>query len=224
MKVAGEYTFDAPQQMVWDAVQDPDVLGQILPGGEGINEIGENEYEGQLKIKVGPVNGKFKGNIKLLNLDPPNGYDIEVDGKGAPGFVKATGNLKLMPNEDPNKTDIEYSGDAKIGGRIASVGQRLIDTSAKTIIRQSLELLNEYLKAKMAAQQVAKETAVSAGSTEEEAEAAAAQAEVTEFKAPSQAKLASDFAKDVAGELIPRAVLYGVIALVVIIILLLIFL
>ena len=66
---------------------------RILPGGEGIAEIGENEFEGQLKIKVGPVQGKFLGNIKLENIKPPNSYDIIVDGKGAPGFVKATGGL-----------------------------------------------------------------------------------------------------------------------------------
>ena len=216
MKLAGEYTFDAPQQMVWDAVRDPDVLGQILPGGDGIGEVGENEYEGNLKIKVGPVNGKFKGNIKLLNIDEPNGYDIEVDGKGAPGFVKATGNLKLHPDGD--KTNIVYSGDAKVGGRIASVGQRLLDTSAKAIVRQSLDLLNEYLKAKVAAQAAVQATAEAAGASDEEVAEAVAEAEV-EFEAPSQAKLASDLAKDVAGDLIPRPVLYGIIAVVVLAIL-----
>lgn len=222
MKLDGSYTFDAPQQMVWDAIRDPDVLGQILPGGEGIEETGENEYEGNLKIKVGPVNGKFKGNIKLHNINPPESYDIDVDGKGAPGFVKANGSIQLTGKGD--KTDIDYSGEAKVGGRIASVGQRLLDTSAKAIVRQSLDLLNEYLKAKVATQTEAKQTAVASGSSEEEADEVAAQAEVTNFQAPSQAKLASDLARDVASEVVPRPVLYGVIALVVIIVLLLIFL
>ena len=216
MKIDGEYTFDAPHQMVWDAVRDPDVLGQILPGGDGITEIGENEYEGTLKIKVGPVNGKFKGNIKLLNINEPDSYDIEVDGKGAPGFVKATGNLQLTGNGA--KTDVVYSGDAKVGGRIASVGQRLIDTSAKAIVCQSLDLLNEYLKAKVAAQAVVQETVEASGATEEEVAEAVAEAEV-EFEAPSQAKLAADLAKDVAGDFIPRPVLYGIIGVVILAIL-----
>ncbi|MEM7331595.1 MAG: carbon monoxide dehydrogenase subunit G [Chloroflexota bacterium] len=217
MKLAGEYTFDAPQQMVWDAVRDPDVLGQILPGGEGISEIGDNEYEGNLKMKVGPVNGKFKGKIKLLNINAPDSYDIEVDGKGAPGFVKATGNLQLTA-DGADKTNITYSGDAKVGGRIASVGQRLLDTSAKAIVRQSLDLLNEYLKAKVEAQATVQATAEAAGATEAEVAEAVAEAEV-EFEAPSQAKLAADLAKDVAGEVVPRPVLYGIIALVVLAIL-----
>ena len=197
MKIAGEYIFDAPKQMVWDALRDPDVLGQIMPGGNGIEEVGENEYEGNLIIKVGPVNGKFKGKIKLLNIMAPDSYDIEVDGKGGPGFVRATGHLKLI--ENGAKTNIEYDGDAKVGGRIASVGQRLLDTSAKAIVRQSLDLLNEYLKVKMAAQAVSE----TGGDTAVEADDAIVQTEAPKFVPPSQAKLATALAKDVAGELIP---------------------
>ncbi len=144
MELAGEYTFDGPQDIVWDAVRDPDVLGSILPGGEGIAEIAPNEYEGKLKIKVGPVQGKFKGNIKLLNIAEPDSYDIEVDGKGAPGFVKANGSLLLKGNGDT--TAMTYSGKARVGGRIASVGQRLLEASAKAIVNQSLVALNEYVK------------------------------------------------------------------------------
>lgn len=222
MRIEGDYIFDAPQQMVWDAVRDPDVLGQILPGGEGIHEVGENEYEGNLNMKVGPVNGKFKGNIKLLNINPPDSYDIEVDGKGAPGFVKATGNLKLEGQGE--QTKIEYAGDAKVGGRIASVGQRLLDTSAKAIVRQSLELLNEYLKAQVAAQSV-----VNAASTSEEEQAAGSQtaaAEVPKYQPPSQTKLAANLAKDVAGEIIPpqyRPLIIGAVVLLIIILLIVIF-
>ena len=144
MDLAGEYTFDAPQDLVWEAVQDPDVLGSVMPGGEGVKEIGENEYETKLKIKVGPVQGRFKGKIKLSNIVAPESYDIAVDGKGAPGFVKATGSLKL--SEQGDKTLCTYTGKARVGGRIASVGQRLLDASSKAIVNQSLEALNEYLK------------------------------------------------------------------------------
>ena len=144
MDLAGEYTFDAPQDLVWQAVRDPDVLGSVMPGGEGVVEIGENEYETKLKIKVGPVQGKFKGKIKLSNIEAPNSYDIAVDGKGAPGFVKATGNLHLTAQGE--QTLCTYSGKARVGGRIASVGQRLLDASAKAIVNQSLDALNAYLK------------------------------------------------------------------------------
>lgn len=200
MELAGEYTFDAPQRLVWEAVQDPDVLGSIMPGGEGVTETGENEYETKLKIKVGPVQGKFSGNIKLSNIDPPNSYDIEVDGKGAPGFVKANGSLQLDGQGD--KTHMTYSGNAKVGGRIASVGQRLLDASAKSIIKQSLEALNAYLLVQVAKEEVA-QAAATGGASEEEVAEAIAEVKAPEYVPPSQTKLAANVAKDVADDLIP---------------------
>lgn len=101
MELSGEYTFDAPQPLVWQALQDPQVLGSVMPGGEGFAQVGENEFAGALKIKVGPVNGDFKGQIKLSNVLPPESYTIDVDGKGAPGFVKATGNLTKKWRRNP---------------------------------------------------------------------------------------------------------------------------
>jgi carbon monoxide dehydrogenase subunit G len=148
MKIEGDYVFDAPRQRVWDALQDPTVLAAILPGCDKLEKIGDESYEGALKIKVGPVQGKFKGNIKLENIVAPESYDMLVDGKGAPGFVKATGNLLL--SGDNGKTNMVYSGEAQVGGRIANVGQRLLDSSAKAIINQSLTALNAYLTAQTA--------------------------------------------------------------------------
>lgn len=220
MIVEGEYTFDAPQDLVWQALQDPDVLSNAMPGGEGFTEVGENEYEGNLNVKVGPVQGKFKGNIKLMDIVAPESYTIAVDGKGAPGFVKATGSLKLTPDGD--KTHIVYTGDAQVGGRIASVGQRLLDTSAKSIIRQSLDGLNEYLKVQVAA----RAAATAAGVSEEEIAEAVAQAEVPAYTPPSQTSVAMNVAKDVAGDLVPpryRPALIGLVVVVVLVILYLIF-
>jgi carbon monoxide dehydrogenase subunit G len=185
MDVSGEYTFDAPQDLVWQALRDPDVLASIMPGGEDFTEVGENEYEGALNMKVGPVQGKFKGNIKLTDIVEPDSYSITVDGKGAPGFVKATGHLKLTNQGE--QTHMDYEGKAQVGGRIASVGQRLMDTSAKSIIRQSLEGLNAYLQAQMAL----RETAVPDDTTP------------AEFKRPTQTDVALGVAKDVASDLIP---------------------
>lgn len=218
MKVAGEYTFDAPQDLVWEALQDPDVLSNAMPGGDSFTEVGENEFEGQLNVKVGPVQGKFKGNIKLMDVVAPDSYTMEVDGKGAPGFVKATGSLKLTPDGD--KTHMVYDGEAKVGGRIASVGQRLLDASSKSIIRQSLDGLNDYLKVQVAAQTAAE----AAGATEEETAEAVAQAEVPEYKPPSQTSVAMNVAKDVAGDMIPPRYRPALIAMVVVIILVILYL
>lgn len=212
MEISGDYTFNAPRRIVWDAVQDPDVLGTILPGGEGIEEVGENQYTGNLKIKVGPVQGKFKGDIELSNIVEMESYDIKVDGKGAPGFVKANGDLKL--SDQGEQTYMVYAGKAQVGGRIASIGQRLVETSAKSIIRQSLEALNAYVVAQYAAQAPQTETAetaktgtetdapVTAETADAVAQTAPPKAAVPEYKPPSQTKLALTVVKDVIADLI----------------------
>lgn len=219
MKVSGEYTFDAPQDLVWEALQDPDVLSNAMPGGEGFSEVGENEFSGNLKIKVGPVQGKFKGNIKLEDVVPPESYQMKVDGKGAPGFVKATGGIKLTPEGD--KTHMAYDGTAQVGGRIASVGQRLMDTSAKSIIRQSLEGLNDYLKVQVA--QRAAETAVAdAEDGEVVVEETAVATAMPEYKPPSQTQVAMNVAKDVASDIIPAKYWPYIIGVIVLLIILLV--
>ena len=218
MDVAGEYTFDAPQELVWQALQDPQVLASVMPGGEDFKEVGENEYAGKLNIRVGPVQGKFSGNIKLTDIVEPTSYKMTVDGKGAPGFVRASGRLQLTGQG--NATDMVYEGTAQIGGRIASVGQRLLDASAKSIIRQSLEGLNEYLKAQVAL------SAAESAATQEEAEETAAPAPALDYKPPSQTSVAMNVAKDVAGDLIKpeyRPVALGVVAILVVVILILVF-
>ncbi len=189
MKVAGDYSFDAPREELWEALLDPKVLAATMPGCEKLELIGENQYEGELNIKVGPVQGKFRGKIQLEQIDPPNGYTMQLDGRGAPGFVKATARIQL--EADGEKTRLAYDGDAQVGGRIASVGQRLLDSSAKAIIKQSLEGLNEALKARS--------TAAASGEAVPE----------PEIRAPSQAEFAAKIAKEVAKDLIPRPVLIG---------------
>lgn len=201
MDVAGEYVFDAPQEIVWDSLQDPNVLGSIMPGGQGFEQIGENQYKGVLLVKVGPVQGAFEGEINLTDIKAPESYQIAVDGKGAPGFVKANGALKLEARG--SQTYMEYSGQAQIGGRIASVGQRLIDASARSIIRQSLDALNEYLKVQVA-QQPQPSMALTPESTSPASPSAAPQTvEAGEYKPPTQTTLAFNVARDVFNDIVP---------------------
>lgn len=148
MKIEGDYTFAAPRDVVWPMLLDPDILASIMPGCEKLEKVGENEFSGILKIKVGPVQGKFNGDIKLDNITAPESYHIQVDGKGGPGFVKGAGNLRL--EEENGNTVMYYEGDAQVGGRLASVGQRLLDTSARAIIRQGLEGLDHQVQARVA--------------------------------------------------------------------------
>ncbi|GIK57355.1 MAG: carbon monoxide dehydrogenase subunit G [Chloroflexi bacterium] len=147
MKINGSHTFAAPTEVIWPMLLDPHILASVMPGCEKLEQVADNEYQGILKIKVGPVQGDFNGNILLSDIQSPESYAIAVDGKGAPGFVKGNGRLRL--ESDGASTILHYEGDAQVGGRLASVGQRLLDTSAKAIIRQSLEGLEAQIAARM---------------------------------------------------------------------------
>lgn len=222
MKLSGEYTFDAPQELVWEALQDPNVLSSVMPGAHDFAEVGENSYSGMLNIKVGPVQGDFQGKIELSDIVPPQSYHIDVNGQGAPGFVKAEGHMELTGQG--NKTHMAYEGEARIGGRIASVGQRLLDASARSIVRQSLDGLNEYLQLQMAAQEqaaaTAEEDAVARGGTEGAArEESAAPQEELAYRAPSQSQVALNVIRDVVGDMVPpryRPVLVAIIVLLIV--------
>jgi carbon monoxide dehydrogenase subunit G len=209
MKVEGDYLFDVGLEEVWNGILDPEVLAATMPGCERLELVGENQYEGDLNIKIGPVQGLFKGKIGLEDIQPPNGYKMTVDGRGAPGFVKATATVALVSEGD--QTRMSYTGDAQVGGRIASVGQRLLDSSAKAIIKQSLEGLNATLTARAAAA-----SAVD-GSGDPGIEAAPIPAP----QAPSQAEFAANVAKEVAKDLIPKPVM--IIGVIIIILMILYF-
>ena len=122
MKVAGSYTFEAPQATVWEALQNPTVLTSVLPGCDRLEEVGEHQFEGDLNVKVGPVQGKFKGKVEMLDLVEPDSFTLKVDGRGSTGFVKATAKVDLA--KEGEHTIMDYDSDAQVGGRIASVGQR----------------------------------------------------------------------------------------------------
>lgn len=238
MKIADKFTFDVPAADVWHGLLDPDTLADTLPGADKLELTGDNQYAVALNIKIGPVQGKFKGGIKLEDIEEPRSYSMKVDGRGAPGFVKATAKLTLEPIEDGAKTILHYDGDAKVGGRIASVGNRLLDSSARAIAKQSLTGLNERLKAE--AEYVAKKAAAEADEDEAEPEAEVnpdveaepeAEAEVKPdveaepeaeakpdgredkpvFKKMSQAEFAAAVAKDVADDMMPPSVRYALI-------------
>ncbi len=151
MKIEGSHTFNASQDVVWPMLLDPEVLARVMPGCDKLEKTAEGEYEGQLNIKVGPVQGKFKGKVILSDIQEPESYHLEVNGRGPAGIIKGTGKLHLTAEEDT--TVMDYEGDAQVSGRIAQVGQRLIDTSAKAIIRQSLEGLDQQVQARVQANQ-----------------------------------------------------------------------
>lgn len=147
MKIEGTHSFAAPRDMVWPMLLDPAVLAAVLPGCQKLEQTGDNEFRGVLRIRVGPVQGDFAGVVSLSQINAPESYHLDVDGKGAPGFLKGSGSLHL--ESDNGTTLLRYEGTANVGGRMASVGQRLLDTSARAIVRQSLEGLDRQIHARV---------------------------------------------------------------------------
>jgi carbon monoxide dehydrogenase subunit G len=189
MKLAGEYTFDGPREKVWEIVRDPEVLATALPGTQSLEQVSETEYAGQMHVRVGPVAGVFAGRIVVSEEVPPESCTLSVDGRGAPGFANGIGRIQLEELED-DRTLLSYEGEMQVGGRIASVGQRLIDSASRSMIAQGLESLNNSLKA------------------QEEAEA---EGREVEYVPPSEAEFAAAVARDVARDMLPPAQMIGVV-------------
>jgi carbon monoxide dehydrogenase subunit G len=134
MKLEGSHTIDASRDRVWNLIIDPEVLKRCVPGCEALEAVGDNSYRMTLKAGVGSIKGSFQGSIKLEEMRPPEHYRMMVDGKGSAGFLKGSGALDL--SEADGQTKIAYSGDVSVGGTIASVGQRMIQSSAKLMAAQ----------------------------------------------------------------------------------------
>ena len=192
MKLEGEYIFDGPREEVWQIVRDPEVLATALPGAQELEQVGENEYAGKMHIRIGPVSGVFSGKLVVSDEVPPESYTLSVEGRGAPGFGKGVGHVQLLDHEE-GKTLMKYDGDMEVGGRIANVGQRLIDTASRSMIAQGLESLNNALKARLQAEEEGVEI---------------------EYVPPTEAKFAAAVARDMAKEMLPPPQTLGIILVV----------
>ena len=130
MDMSGERRISAPREKVWAALNDPEVLRISIPGCETMERLGENELKATASVKIGPISARFAGKVQLLDLDPPNGYRIEGEGQGGvAGFAKGGAVVRLVA--DGNETIMSYEVKANVGGKIAQLGARLIDASAK---------------------------------------------------------------------------------------------
>ena len=132
MEMTGEYVIPVPRAVVWAALNDVEVLRAAIPGCDTINRLSDTEIEATVTAKVGPVKASFKGMVTLSDLDPPNGYTIRGEGKGGvAGFAK--GGAKVRLSEVPEGTLLSYDVDAAVGGKLAQIGARLIDSTAKKL-------------------------------------------------------------------------------------------
>ncbi|MDH5749173.1 MAG: carbon monoxide dehydrogenase subunit G [Rhodospirillales bacterium] len=129
MKITGEYKIPASRQMVWEALNNPDILKQSIPGCESMEKTGDNEFTAKVTAKIGPVKAKFGGRVELSNIDPPNSYTISGEGSGgAAGFAKGGADVAL--EDDGEGTLLKYTVNANVGGKLAQIGSRLIDAAA----------------------------------------------------------------------------------------------
>ena len=130
MDITGEYRIPAPIDAVWRALNDPAVLQQCITGCKSLEKLSDTEFKGTVAVKIGPVSASFAGEVSLSDLNPPNGYILTGKGQGgAAGF--ANGSCKVSLRAEGNETVLTYNADAKIGGKIAQLGARLIDGTVK---------------------------------------------------------------------------------------------
>ena len=129
MKLSGSYQINLSKQKVWEALNDPEILKKAIPGCEEFTKNSDTEFTATATNKIGPFNASFTGDIELTDLDPPNSYKITGSGNSPVGFASGEATVKLEDHE--KGTNLIYEVEANVGGKIAQVGSRLIDMTAK---------------------------------------------------------------------------------------------
>ena len=132
MTMTGEYQLAAPPETVWDKLNDAEVLKASIPGCEELNKVSDTEFQAVATVKIGPVKARFKGKVHLTDLNPPNSYKISGEGEGGvAGFAKGGAVVALAPKD--GGTVLSYNVEAQIGGKLAQLGQRLVNGAAKKV-------------------------------------------------------------------------------------------
>jgi carbon monoxide dehydrogenase subunit G len=200
MKVEGEHIFKGTREQVWDMFRDIEVMSAALPGTKSMELVGENQYQAVMNVRVGPVAGEFSGDLVISNEKFPESYRMSVEGKGKPGFMKGVGDINLFDQGD-GTTLMKYTGDVQIGGTLAGVGQRLIDTVSKSLINQAFETLDGVLL---------------------ERSAAAVEGREAVYQETSQSDYAAAVAKDVVGNVLSASWVKWLLGLLLVVIIALI--
>ena len=154
MDMTGERRIPAPRETVWAALNDPEVLKAAIPGCESLEKTSETEMKATASVKIGPIAARFTGKVQLSDIDPPNGYTIGGEGQGGvAGFAKGGAKVRLEP--DGGATLLRYEVNAQVGGKIAQLGARLIDATAKSMADQFFNRFTAHLTPPEAAEAAA---------------------------------------------------------------------
>ncbi len=141
MKISGTYALPVPPERAYQMMQDPEVLASAIPGCQGLQKTGENEYQMKMVMALASLSGAFEGKVRITEQTPPTSFRLVVEGSGRIGFVKGDGVLRLRAVN--GGTEVTYEGDAQVGGTIAAIGQRLIDGTAKMMTKKFFDKLAE---------------------------------------------------------------------------------
>jgi len=139
MKIAGHHTLPIDRERAYWLLQDPDVLAPCMPGCEELVKTGDDAYRMKMNMIIAAITGRFSGTIQIADKNPCQSFRLIVEGAGKVGFMKGDGVLHLAPNGDG--AEVRFEGDVQVGGTLAAVGQRLIDTTAKMLIKRFFEKL-----------------------------------------------------------------------------------
>jgi uncharacterized protein len=139
VKISGSYNLALPRERAYQIMQDPEILARAIPGCESLERIGPDEYRMKMKMALASLSGAFEGKVRITDQMPPESFRLVVEGSGRVGFVKGDGLLKLSSVD--GGTEVSYEGEAQVGGTMAAVGQRLIDGTAKMMIKKFFDKL-----------------------------------------------------------------------------------
>ena len=185
MEMTGESTIPAPRQKVWEALNDPEILKACIPGCQELNKESDTELSATVKSKVGPVSATFKGKVTLSDIDAPNGYKISGEGTGGvAGFAKGGAEVSLV--DDGDGTLLNYTATGQVGGKLAQIGSRLIDSTAKKMANEFFGKFADVVAADNAAPEASAEAEAPAAPAPEAAPAATPAAPEATVAAPAQ--------------------------------------
>ena len=144
MKLSGSYEFDASPERVWQTLTDPQSLSACIPGCEKMEAVGENEYKATVTISMGPIRSKFDATVKMIDMKPFESYALIIEGKGPSGFVRGESQITLTGRD--GKTTVDVVSDSSSGGLLARVGQRMMESFAKSMRERFFTCLQQSVK------------------------------------------------------------------------------
>lgn len=176
MDMTGERRIPAPRQTVWEALNDPEVLRASIPGCQTLEKLSDDQMQATAAVKVGPISARFSGKVQLSDINPPESYTISGEGQGGvAGFAK--GGAKVLLTEEGAATLLSYQVNAQVGGKLAQLGGRLIDATAKQMADAFFDRFSQQVEGKLPPHVAAHaEAEVAAGQTMAEPTAVATQA------------------------------------------------